>query len=219
MANAAQRAVVRELLEKHGRTFSEEIGIYVEHNTPSPLFQLLCASLLFSARIGANIAVTAAQSLIDQGWTTPQKMKSSTWEKRARVLNEAGYARYDERTASMLGDTAEMLLDRYGGDLRKLREEAQRNPDREHELLKAFKGIGDTGADIFSREVQVAWDELHPFADKRALKSARRLDLPDDPKALAGLVSKKEYARLIAALIRVQFEGEHEAVLDEAQQQ
>lgn len=41
--------------------------------------------------------------------------------------------------------------------------------------------------DIFFREVQVAWDELFPFADRRALEGAGKLGLPEDPEALADL--------------------------------
>lgn len=51
-------------------------------------------------------------------------MAEATWRQRTDVLNRAGYARYDESTSRMLGDTAQLLLDRYRGDLRKLREEA-----------------------------------------------------------------------------------------------
>jgi hypothetical protein len=39
------------LLERHGRTYSEDLGIRLEANTPSALFCWLCAALLFSARI------------------------------------------------------------------------------------------------------------------------------------------------------------------------
>jgi hypothetical protein len=41
----------RDLLERHGRTYSEDLGIRLEANTPSALFCWLCAALLFSARI------------------------------------------------------------------------------------------------------------------------------------------------------------------------
>lgn len=216
MAKASEKEIVRALLERHGRTFAEEIGIAVEKNTPSPLFRLLCASLLFSTRISARIAVRAAKALSDQGWTTPQKMAGSTWEERARTLNEAGYARYDERTSTMLGETAEMLLDRYGGDLRNLREEAGREPDEERRLLKRFKGVGDVGVDIFFREAQAAWDELFPFADRRALQGAKNLGLEDDPSSLARLVGNHDFPRLVAALVRVELEGDHDEVLEEA---
>ncbi len=216
MARPSEREIVRALLKRHGRTFAEEIGIAVEKNTPSPLFRLLCASLLFSTRISAKIAVRAAKALSDQGWTTPQKMAGSTWEERARTLNEAGYARYDERTSTALGETAEMLLDRYGGDLRNLREEADHEPGEERRLLKRFKGIGDVGVDIFFREAQAAWDELFPFADRRALQGAKNLGLEDDPSSLARLVGDHDFPRLVAALVRVELEGDHDEVLEEA---
>lgn len=216
MAKPSEKGIVRALLERHGRTFAEEIGISVEKNTPSPLFRLLCASLLFSTRISARIAVRAAKALADQGWTTPKKMAGSTWEERARTLNEAGYARYDERTSTMLGETAEMLLDRYGGDLRNLREEAGREPDEERKLLEQFKGIGDVGVDVFFREAQVAWDELFPFVDRRALQGAKNLGLEDEPGSLARLVGDHDFPRLVAALVRVELEGDHDEVLERA---
>ena len=93
----------------------------------------------------------------------------------------------------MLGDLTDHLLERYGGDLRKLRDEAERDPGAERRLLKAFKGLGDVGVDIFFREVQVAWDELAPFADRRALDAAGRLDLPKDPGKLARLVGADDF--------------------------
>src|SRR5207248_1977231 len=83
---------------------------------------------------------------------------------RARVLNESGYARYDERTSTALADTAQLIVDRYGGDLRRLRRAADRDPTVERRLLKQCKGIGDVGVDIFFREAQRTWAELYPFA-------------------------------------------------------
>ena len=119
------------------------------------------------------------------------------------MLNEAGYARYEARTATMLGDTAQLALEEYGGDLRRLRDAAGRDPAAERRLLKRFKGIGDVGADIFLREVQVVWSEARPFIDRRALDAAARLGLLKDPRRLARLVDGSDVARLAAALVRV----------------
>jgi hypothetical protein len=212
-ANPSRKAVVRALLDRHGRTYAAEIGFDPAKNTPSPLYRLLCASLLFSARIGAGIAVRAARALAAEGWTTAQKMADSTWEQRTRTLNESGYARYDERTATMLGQTTDLLLEEYGGDLRKLRDAADRDPTEERRLLKRFKGIGDVGVDIFFREVQGAWDELYPFLDQRALRNAEALGLGDDPEALARLAGRSDFARLAAALVRVRNATSREEVL------
>jgi endonuclease III len=163
-----------------------------------------------SARIRSNIAVAAARALFGQGWRTPRKLVASSWEARAKVLNEAGYARYDERTARMLADAAQLLLDRWHGDLRRLRDEADRSPERERELLQEFAGIGPVGADIFAREVQVVWPEHLPTADARSLRAARRLDLGGDAKALAGLVARRDFPRLIDGLVRLELDGAYD---------
>jgi hypothetical protein len=148
--------VLDALLERHGQTYAEELGIDVAKGTPSVLFRLLVASILFSVRIGAGQAVKAARALTDAGWTTADKLAATAWRERVRVLNRHGYARYDERTASMLGGACQLLLDRYRGDLRRLRAEAGQDPRQERRLLKQVKGLGDVGVDIFFREAQVA---------------------------------------------------------------
>jgi endonuclease III len=209
---ASRRETAHALLERHGRTFADELRIDVARNTPSVLYRLLCAAMLMSARIGSQIALEAARNLTRRGWRSPRKLAESTWAQRVEALNEAGYARYQERTATMLGDLTEHLLERYGGDLRKLREQAGRDPKAERALLKEFKGLGDVGVDIFFREVQVAWDELVPFADRRALDAAGRLGLPKDPRKLAGLVDTEEYPRLVAALVRAELDDDYDAV-------
>lgn len=46
------------------------------------------------------------------------------------ALGRAHYKRYDERTSTMLGQAAELPDHRWGGDLRKLRDEADGVDDR-----------------------------------------------------------------------------------------
>ncbi len=216
MAKPSRSAIEKALLERHGRTYAEELGINLTKGSPSALFELLCAAVLFSARIGAEQAVKAARAMFDQGWTTAEKLAAATWKERVRVLNQHGYARYDERTASMLGDACELLLDRYQGDLRKLREAAGRDPNQERKLIKEIKGIGEVGADIFFREAQVVWEELFPFADRRALDAAKQLGLPADARTLAGDDDPRSFARLVTALVRARLAKDHDAVLEAA---
>lgn len=213
MAKPSKDQIVKALLERHGRTYASELGIELERDTPSVLYRWLCAATLLSARIGADLAIQAARGLAEQGWTTAQKMADATWQRRTRTLSQAGYARYDESTSRMLGDTAQMPLEKYGGDLRKLREAAERDPGRERTLLKECKGIGDVGADIFCREAQIAWDELFPFAHRRALKAARQLGLEDDAGRLGKRVSRKDYPRLLAAVVRTSLAKDFDEVL------
>jgi endonuclease III len=214
MAEPSRSAIEKALLERHGRSYAEELGVNLASGSPSALFELLCAAILFSARIGAKQGVKAARALFDQGWTTAEKLAASTWEERVRVLNKHGYARYDERTASMLGDASELLLDRYRGDLRKLREAAGRDPRQERKLLKEIKGIGDVGADIFFREVQVVWDELFPFADRRTLDAARRVGLPTDAGALARGHDARTFARLVTGLVRMGLAKDQDEIVE-----
>jgi hypothetical protein len=212
MARKTRREVVDALMSRYGRSFSDELGI-ARRNTPAPLYQTLCFALLASARIGMDLALRGTRALFDAGWTTPEKLGGSTWEARTRALNESGYARYDEKTSRMLGEAAELLNDRYHGDLRELREEAERDPDTERELLKAFKGVGDVGVDIFFRETQDLWDELYPFADDRVLDAADRLGLGDSAASLARLVSREDLPRLEASLLRCRRDEAFEEVV------
>jgi hypothetical protein len=197
------RDLIRRLLEGHGQTFAEELGVKMRPASPSALFRLLCFALLASARIRHEQAFSATRALTESGWSTPKAMAAASWEQRVKVLNTHGYARYDEKTSRFLADTSTLLLEKYGGDLRRLREAAKRDPTRERELLRECKGIGDVGVDIFFREAQVIWNELYPFADPRALRAARKLGLPADAESLARHAPQMQFARLIAALVRV----------------
>lgn len=76
--------------------------------------------------------------------------------------------------SSRLESTAEMVLEKYGGDLEKLREAAGKDPEKEMKLIKEFKGVGETAVNIFCREVQLLWEELFPFADQRTLETLGR---------------------------------------------
>jgi hypothetical protein len=203
---AAQDTVARALLHRYPRSYAQEAGIR-SLTGPQGLFQLLVLSLLMSARIRADIALRAARDLFDAGWTTARRMTDAGWDARTRVLNRAGYARYDERTSRMLGETSDLLLERYAGDLRKLRDAAQHDIAKERRLLKECKGIGDVGVDIFFREVQESWTELWPFADKRALHEAERLGLGKDTDSLVSLVDRGDFTHLVDALVRADLDG------------
>ncbi|UGY92434.1 endonuclease [Streptomyces gobiensis] len=190
-------AVVQALLDQQGQTYAAEAGIKLR-DTPGPLYQLLVLSHLLSARIKADIAVAAARALFDAGMRDARKMIDATWQQRVDALGEGGYRRYDERTATQLGEAAEILLDKYKGDLRRMRE--QGDPEK---LLQGFPGIGPAGVNIFLREAQGVWPEFAPYLDAKALEGAERVGLPKTPKSLARLVDEADLPRLAAALVRV----------------
>ena len=196
---------VRKLLDEHGQTYAEEAGIHLR-DTPMPLYQLLTLCALFSVPIKADMAVAAAREFFTAGMRTPRAMVDASWQDRVDALVRAHYRRYDESTATALGEGAQLVLDRYHGDLRRLRDEAGGDPEKLRELLKEFPRIGPVGADIFSREAQGLWPELRPAFDKRAQDAADGLGLPRSPEKLAGLVADEDLPRLAAALVRVGLE-------------
>jgi endonuclease III len=202
MSEKANQALVTALLERAGQTYADEAGIRLR-DQPAPLYQLLVLATLLSARISAGVAVSAARELFAAGFTTPDKMRRANWQQRVDALGRGHYRRYDERTATMLGNGAELILDRYRGDLRRLAKESKHDRDRAAELLQEVPGIGPVGADIFLREAQAVWQWLRPFADRRVAEGARRLGLPTDPADLARLVDGDNLARLAAGLVRV----------------
>ena len=156
-----QREIVRRLLKVAGQTYARQAGIRLT-DTPAPLYQLQVLVLLLSTRITASIAVAAARELRAAGYTTPQRMSQASWSELVAALGRAHYRRYDESTATRLGDGAKLLIDRYGGDLRRLATQADHDPGRAAELLQEFPGIGPLGAAIFLREVQVVWRWVQP---------------------------------------------------------
>jgi endonuclease III len=195
--------LIGTLLKRFGRTYAEEAGIRLA-DRPAPLYQLLVLATLISARISAEIAVAAARELFAAGYRTPRAMLAASWQDRVDALGRGHYRRYDERTATMLGDGASLAIERWHGDLRRLRDEAGGDPSRIAALLQEFPGIGPAGASIFLREVQAVWPSVAPYVDDRVRAGARELGLPDDPEALAQRAgSDRDLARLAAALVRV----------------
>ena len=193
--------MVRALLDAHGETYAEEAGIELR-NTPQPLYRLLVLAHLLSARIKGSIAVASARALHEAGLRDPRRMAEAGWQHLVDALGRGGYRRYDERTATQLGREAELLTERWGGDLRRLREEADGDVGELRRLLQEFPGVGPAGADIFLREAQRVWPEAAPLLDAKALQGARRLKLPQDPDRLLGLAGRTEPAVLAAALVR-----------------
>ncbi len=197
------QAIVKQLLDRYGHCYAEEAGIGLA-DRPGPLYQLLVLATLLSARIAADVAVAAARELYKAGYRSPRAMSEASWQDRVDALGRGHYRRYDERTATMLGDGAALLTDRWRGDLRRLRDEGEGDARRISALLTEFPGIGPVGASIFLREAQQVWPSVAPFVDAVMVSGARRVLLPGSHEALAGLlIDSGEPARLAAALVRV----------------
>lgn len=163
-------------------TFAEDAGIRLR-NEPEPLYQLLVLCMLQAKPIRATVAVGAARGLFDAGLTTPAALLAAPRERLIRIFGAAGYARYDESSATRLRAMSQLLIDEHSADIRALRDTAPKS-------LQAFDGVGPACATMFAREAQGVWPELAPVFDKKALQGAAKLGLPQDPEELAALVSE-----------------------------
>lgn len=195
--------LANDLLRRAGTTYAEQSKIKLV-DKPAPLYRLLVLSVLLSTRIKSDIAVAAARELGEFG--TAKRMAEASWQQRVDALGRGHYVRYDESTSTALGEGANLLLDKYHGDLRVLRGRANGDVDTLRELLRKVPKLGPVGVDIFCREAQAVWPELAPYFDKKALSGAKKVGLPATASELAALVPDDQIAALAAALVRVTLE-------------
>jgi endonuclease III len=191
---------VRRLLDVAGTTYAAEAGIKI-NDKPMPLFQLLVLCMLASKPIDAAIAMGAAREIFRAGLRTPKAVLASDRRTMISAFGRAHYVRYDESSATRLTEIAERVRDDYSGDLRLIADRSRHDVAQVKRMLKKFKGIGDTGADIYLREVQDVWTWVRPYFDDRATTAAKRLGLPAQPAKL-GALAPQANARLAAALVR-----------------
>jgi endonuclease III len=200
------KKLVRRVLKVAGTTYADEAGIRV-NDKPMPLFQLLVLCMLASKPIDAKTAMRAARELFNAGLRTPADVLAADRRAIISAFGRAHYVRYDESSATRLTAMAQRVRDEFSGDLREIAERSHHDVAQARRMLKNFKGIGDTGADIFLREIQDSWTWVRPYFDDRATASARKLGLPSDPVALGKLSSRKN-ARLAAALVRISLDDD-----------
>ncbi|WP_319434259.1 endonuclease [Mycobacterium sp. RTGN5] len=200
------RDFVRRLRKHAGTTYAAEAGITLR-DAPMPLFQLLVLCMLASKPIDAGIAMQAAKELFGAGLRTPNSVLTADRPTILEAFGRARYVRYDESSATRLTELANRVDKDYRGDLRMLARIGKPDVRAAKVLLKQFTGIGETGADIFLREVQDVWPWVRPHFDKRALDTAGELGLPHDPDGLAALTGRA-IAPLAAALVRVSLDDD-----------
>ncbi|MEV4759692.1 hypothetical protein AB0J86_31985 [Micromonospora sp. NPDC049559] len=211
-----RKRLVRRLIGT-GRGFAEQYGFRVTNN-PGSLFQVLYLAILLGRSGDAGRAVQTAAALRDQGWDSPARMARSLHEARAKVLRSCGRRDADE-LASLLGDLARTVVERYRGDLRRLRVTARYDPGAERKLLGQLPGVDDEVIVLFLREVQALWREAAPVADRRSLAAARKLRLgrsADDLAELAGGGESERLAWLVGALARVDVERRYDEITQSA---
>jgi hypothetical protein len=207
-AKPDETSVAKHLLETE--TYCEELGIDLENGGSDALFQWLCCSVIFSIGIAESSTFRAAKGLLTSGLNTPKSIKETDLREKIDAVNSEGNVQRGPSMSKRLEAAADLLLEKYNGDMYKLRDLAERDPEKEKSLLKDFKGLGDTAVSIFCREAQLVWEELFPFADERTLKSTAKAGLQGSSATeLAKLVDndRSKYVKLLAAAVKVDLRG------------
>ncbi|KAL9029154.1 MAG: hypothetical protein Q9196_002568 [Gyalolechia fulgens] len=197
------------LLSKYGSLPLASLGLpSPSSSTPENVLALVYNAMLTSARISHELAYKSVKCLIDAGYQDIEALSKSTWQERTELLTRGGYTRYREKTATALGDLADFVNDKYGGDLNQLLEEANSSAAQVRRLLKEIKGIGNVGIDIFCDTAQGIWPCLAPFIDPRSMKTAQQCGLGEDLNAIWETTNKdpERMCRLAAALTTVRLE-------------
>jgi len=173
-------------------SYSEELGI--DLTTPAGRFKWFLASILFGARISEKIASNTYEEFEKAGADTAEKILSAGWDELVRILDEGGYVRYDESTATNRLNIMADLKEIYGS-LEDLYEGSSDTEDLE-KRLQDFKGVGPVTAQIFLRELRGVWD-VDPEASKRAEEAAKCLGI--DLQEFEG----EKLSRVEAALVKL----------------
>ena len=197
---------VADLLEAGGETFAEEAGIDLA-DKPAPLYRLLVLAVLLSGRVQAKLGTRACRELVDSGLGSPERMRDAARDDVHAALTRAKFLSKDQ-TTDALQQGAELVADRWHGDLRRMRAEADGDTATLTGLLTEVPRLGPVGADIFVREVQLVWPEFRPHLDGKATGGAAAVGLPTDPAALAELVDGEDLARFSAALVRADLDDD-----------
>ncbi|TDB89538.1 hypothetical protein E1264_08055 [Actinomadura sp. KC216] len=209
------KATVRTLLDRHPDGYVAEATGFTVTNTAAGLFRLLVLAILADDGAPSRAAVDATRALLDRHWDSAPEMAKSDEGERSEVIDRAGYDGA-EQASRRLGEATRLVMDRYGGDLQRLRAAADGDAGRLRDLLREIPGMDDAGLTVFLREAQMFWPEAGPFVDERAAAAAERLGLPSDPGELLEDVARgggeEKLSWLVGALALADVHDEYDGI-------
>lgn len=129
-----------------------DLGIDVSEPSGHGLYKWILASFLIGKRIRSSVAVEAYRNLVDRHeLDTPEKLAGCSHRDLVRFLGQAGYARYDESTATRLHELGVGLAGELESRTNALESGSMRAAEFDAWLL-SFKGIGPKTLEIFKRD-------------------------------------------------------------------
>ena len=209
-----KRESLQTLVEKLGTRYSEILGITLKSQREEEIFKWFLASILFGAPITEASAVKTYKCFEKHGVLTPKKVLETGWDGLVRILDEGSYTRYDFKTADKLLEVMRNLIEKYGGRLTTIHEEARDHTDLEEKLKNLAKGVGDVTVSIFLRELRDVWKKAKPKPTSLVAMAAKNLGIIDEKASKEVLrqledfwagnaVSGKSFINFETALLRL----------------
>lgn len=198
--------VARRLVERLGGRFSTAAGIDVDAGSRD-VERWFLAATLFGTRIRASMAIAAYRALDAAGIATIADAGRTDWDRLVAMLDAAGYARYDFRTATRLHALAGEVARRHPHGMAEAGADCT-DPTALVALLGALPGWGPVTVGAFLRELRGVWPAADPPVERRTCRAADHLTLgfdPCTPDALRRLAASAavDARDLEAALVRL----------------
>jgi hypothetical protein len=203
-----------DLLKNRGGRYASSLGIDLAAADAGERFKWFLAAVLFGTRISAALAIRTWKVFAAREVLTPERILQTGWDGLVAILDAGGYVRYDYKTATKLLDVCTSLEQDYSGNLDTLHDAAADTRDLQQRIKALGRGIGDTTADIFLRELRGIWVKADPPLSPLALSAAIELGYlmqgTNPEQALAGLKkiwaaeaqTTADFAEFEAALVR-----------------
>jgi hypothetical protein len=168
---------LKELVEKHGQPYSENLGINLRQSEEKEAFKWFLAAVLFGAPITETSAIKTYKCFEKHGVLTPDKILKTGWQGLVDILDEGKYTRYDYKTADKLLEVMKNLKAHYKGSLNELHRQATSPDDLEKRIKMLGKGIGDVTISIFLRELRNMWSKADPKPTPLIVLAAKNLKI------------------------------------------
>lgn len=202
------------LMEKHGKKYSELLGINVSGGDEAEVFKWFLAAVLFGAPITETSVLKTYKCFERHGVLTLEKILQTGWDGLVQILDEGSYTRYDYKTADKLLEVMKNLNTNYDGSLTLLHQKATGSVDLEKRLKELGKGIGNVTVSIFLRELRGVWNKADPKPTPLVVLAAKNMEIihTEDPeKALTELkefwsknkIRGKSFLNFETALLRL----------------
>ncbi len=193
-------ATARMVVAALGGRYSTELGIDIDAGEDQ-VERWFLAATLFGARIFASVAERTYHVLARSGLTRIAQVRHLASDELIALLDEGGYARYDFRMASRLLALADLIGERYGGEVARIGQRFTTYAGL-RTALDALPGWGEVTIRLFLRELRGVWPGARPPPDERAVAAARHLGLLPPAPAGAALPALGELARLAGLDLR-----------------